>query len=142
MCTLIFFLCVKLIHPSGDVNCLAFGKDGVLASGSADKSIKIWESATGALLRTLKGHSDWVLGLAFNREDVLASASRDKSVRLWGVATGTLLATLNGHTDWVYSVAFNRDNVLVSASHDCTVKLWKLEQWGATKIRTKFTISI
>jgi WD40 repeat protein len=71
---------------------VAFSPDSrLLASASDDKTVRLWDAATGALQRTLEGHSDVVLSVAFSPDSrLLASASDDKTVRLWDVATSTL----------------------------------------------------
>jgi WD40 repeat protein len=98
----------------------------VLASGSDDKTVRLWDTATGAALQTLKGHSSYVNSVAFSTDGkVLASGSDDKTVRLWDTATGAALQTLEGHSSYVHSVAFSTDGkVLASGSGDKTVRLW------------------
>ena len=109
------------------VYSVAFSPDGkTLASGSVDKTVKLWDAQTGQELATLKGHADNVTSVAFSPDGkTLASGSRDKTVKLWDAQTGQELATLKGHDASVYSVAFSPDGkTLASGSEDKTVKLW------------------
>src|SRR5204863_3483892 len=79
------------------VTVVAFSADGrLLASGSQDYMIKLWEVSTGRELRTLTGHQDYIQSLVFSSDGrLLASASGgadrenpDVTVRVWDVATG------------------------------------------------------
>ena len=108
-------------------NTTSSSPDGKLvASASVDKTVRLWDSATGAARRTLKGHSDRVWGVAFSPDGTLvASASADQTVRLWDSATGAARRTLKGHSYSVLGVGFSPDGTLVaSASEDNTVRLW------------------
>ncbi|EEA23686.1 hypothetical protein TMatcc_006767 [Talaromyces marneffei ATCC 18224] len=114
---------------SDSVMAVAFSPDSrLVASGSSDKTIKLWDPATGTLLQTLKGHSDSVMIVAFSPNGkLLASVSGDLTVKLWDLATGTLQQTLKGHSHSVNAIAFSYDSRLVaSGSGDATVKLWDL----------------
>ncbi|MDZ8184609.1 MAG: serine/threonine-protein kinase [Nostoc sp. ChiSLP02] len=109
----------------------------ILASGSWDNTIKLWDVNTGKEIRTLAGHSNWVNSVAFSPDGkLLVSGSADCTIRLWQVNTGIEIQTFAGHSDPVSSVAYsprtatttkNQDRQLIaSASNDCTIKLWQL----------------
>jgi WD40 repeat protein/uncharacterized caspase-like protein len=121
-------LSVQTGHAA-QVLSLAFTSDGkLLASGSVDKTINLWDPATGNQLRALKGHTGTVGAVAFSPDDkLLASGSADNTIKLWDVASGREKQTLLGHTLYVSSVAFSPDGkMLASASGDQKVKLWDL----------------
>jgi WD40 repeat protein len=106
---------------------VAFLADGqLLASGSYDKTIKLWDPSIGALKHTLEGHSSWVWSVAFSADgQLLASGSNDKTIKLWDPSTGALKHTLEGHSELVESVALSADGrLLASSSSDKTIKLW------------------
>ena len=112
---------------SAQVISLAFTSDSkLLASGSVDKTIVLWNPATGNQLRSLKGHTGTVNSIAFSVDDKqLASGSADNSIKIWDVATGREKQTMTGHTLYVSSIAFSADGkMLASGSGDQTVKLW------------------
>ncbi|WP_026082838.1 serine/threonine-protein kinase [Mastigocladopsis repens] len=115
---------------SSDVNSVAFSPDDMsLASGSDDKTIKLWNLANQQEIRTFKGHLGWVWSVAFSPDGkTLASGSKDKTIRLWNLETGQELGTLDGHSDGVCSITFSPDGkTLASGSLDQTIKLWNLE---------------
>ncbi|CAK8712923.1 MAG: WD domain-containing protein, G-beta repeat-containing protein [Candidatus Electronema aureum] len=80
-------------HHSERVNGVAFPPDGrIVASGSSDKTIGIWEVRTGKRLQTLEGHTDGVNSVAFSPDGrLLASGSNDKTICIWDVSAGKRL---------------------------------------------------
>ncbi|MFP5316787.1 MAG: toll/interleukin-1 receptor domain-containing protein [Acidimicrobiia bacterium] len=114
---------------TGNASCITFSPNGaILAGGSMDKMVRLWDVDTGAL-RTLIGHQKRVNSVAFSPDGVfLASGSSDKTVGLWDVDSGALLATLIGHQKRINAVAFSPDGAfLASGSSDRTVRLWAVE---------------
>src|ERR1039458_789505 len=97
-----------------------------LASASRDRSVRIWDPATGQQRALLTGHTDPEIAVAIAPDSTwLASASRDRSVRIWDPATGQQRALLTGHTDPVTAVAIAPDGTwLASASWDRSVRIW------------------
>jgi len=127
------------------VNSVAFSPNGRwLASGSSDKTIKLWDVATGEELRTLTGHTDFVSSVAFSPDGHwLASGSSDRTIKLWDVATGEELRTLTGHTQGVGPVAFSPDgHWLASGSSDRTIKLWDMATGRELRTLTGHAIDV
>lgn len=104
-----------------------------LATGSGDKTARIWDCETGTPLHTLKGHTGWVLAVAWSPDEgILATGSMDNTVRLWDPENGTSLGgPLKGHTKWITSISWEPYHKreqgrprLASASKDYTIRIW------------------
>ena len=76
-----------LKEHTGRVMSVAFNGDGLLASGSYDMTIKLWDISTMNCVGTLKGHTNYVVSVAFNGAGMLASGSKDKSIKHWDINT-------------------------------------------------------
>ncbi|MBD1883636.1 WD40 domain-containing protein [Microcoleus vaginatus] len=120
----------SLEEHSGSVWGVAISSNGkILASASADKTIKLWNLESQTPIATLTGHSSSVNSVAFSPDGkTLVSASEDMTIKLWHLQSQTPIATLTGHRSSVRSVAFSPDGkTLASVSDDMTIKLWHLQ---------------
>ncbi|KAM7183934.1 hypothetical protein V8F33_013284 [Rhypophila sp. PSN 637] len=107
-------------HTNG-VTCLQMD-DNIVASGSYDATIKIWNVETGEEVRTLRGHQAGIRALQFD-DSKLISGSLDNTVKIWNWHTGECISTLRGHTAGVISVHFDAQ-LLASGSADKSVKIF------------------
>lgn len=107
-------------HTNG-VTCLQLD-DNILATGSYDATIKIWNIETGEEIRTLRGHARGIRALQFD-DSKLISGSLDNTIKIWNWHTGECISTLQGHTDGVVSVHFDAQ-LLASGSIDKSVKIF------------------
>ncbi len=111
------------------VRVLAVSPDGqMLASGSDDNLVKLWDPKTGNRLRTLPGHAGAIQALAISSDgQTLVSGSDDQTIKVWKLGTGKLLRSLSGHRDAVAALAISPDGqTLVSGSADRTIRVWRL----------------
>jgi WD40 repeat protein len=88
---------LTLERHSNAVTAVQFSPDGSkLASASDDKTVIVWDPATGVKQRTLEGHSRWVSAVQFSPDgSKLASASHDKTVIIWDLTSNTLMEKID-----------------------------------------------
>ena len=118
--------CLRTIKAhSQPVWTVAMSHDGsLIASGSVDNTVKLWDSNTGSQIAMFQ-HQGSVSQVAFSPDgQTLASASYDRTVRIWDISSKRQLKTLL-HYDWVQSLVFN-DNNLITCSRDRQIRYWNL----------------
>jgi serine/threonine protein kinase len=98
-------------------------------SGSEDKTLRLWELATGQCVWTFEGHTSPVNSVSISPDGCWAlSGGHDKTVRLWELATGQCVRTFEGHANWVDSVSISPDGRwALSGSSDNTLRLWEFD---------------
>jgi WD40 repeat protein len=114
---------------TGTVNAIVFSPDGQsVATGSDDRTVRIWEASSGKQLAMLQGESGEVLAVAFSRDGkFLLSAGSDRLLRLWDLRTKKEVRVLKGHTAPVQCVAFSPDGKqAVSGGEDRSLRIWDL----------------
>ncbi|GCE09781.1 NB-ARC domain-containing protein [Dictyobacter aurantiacus] len=113
----------------GNILSVDFSPNGsLLAGGTSNCEVWVWQASSGIPLLTCRGHPDWAWSVAFSPDGAkLASGSEDKTIRIWEADTGRCLNILYGHIHVVKSIAFSPDGtILASGSSDQTIRLWEV----------------
>lgn len=127
------------------IKSLAVSSDGQkLASGSNDRTVRIWDVASGKQLVKLEGHQGPVEALAFSPDNRwLVSGSADATIRVWDSASGREFQRLTGHTKGITVLTFSADGrFIASGSADTTIKLWDTRQWELARTLTRHASQI
>ena len=128
----------RITEHKGDIWTFAFSPDRkILASGSEDMTIRLWDAITGNEILTLSTYTNQVFAIAFSPDGkILAGGSvydsqlgRADLIRLWEIPSGRILTTFTGHTSTVRILRFSPDGkTLASSSSDGTILLWDLDR--------------
>ncbi|QDU23778.1 WD40 repeat domain-containing serine/threonine-protein kinase [Urbifossiella limnaea] len=123
----------------GSANAVAPTADGRYAvSAGDDRTLKVWDLATGACVRTLTGHTDWVRAVAVTTNGRYAVSGSggdirpkgeqgEDAVRVFDLTTGRCVRLLRGHAGTVHAIALGAGGrVALSGSMDGTARLWDL----------------
>ena len=121
---------IQLGHSRG-VQSLKVSNNGAsVLSGGEDNTVKLWDSKTGRIKKTLKGHSGIVFSVDFSPDDLMAlSGSTDNTLKLWDLSQGKNIKTFRGHTGYVTAVKFfPNGQFALSGSSDKTLRLWDIHK--------------
>ncbi|MFO0979315.1 MAG: serine/threonine-protein kinase [Planctomycetaceae bacterium] len=140
---------VSIQGHEGGVSSVCFSPDGTRivsgsaanpirgwVSGSEDKTIKLWDAATGKELKTFTGHESSITCVCFSPDGTrISSGSADGVIKLWNAATGEAIRSINAHKEEVTSASFSPNgDMILSSSQDATIKLWSTESGVVLKI--------
>ncbi|ETO36049.1 WD repeat-containing protein, partial [Reticulomyxa filosa] len=115
----------------------AFNDCQFICSGSADRTVRVWDVDNNKQIQSFNGHSRALNCVKFSsyhyhnhRQNVICSSSYDKTIHFWDFKNNNQLQIFNGHTHSVFGIefsSFNNGRYLCSGSNDKTIHLWDVE---------------
>ncbi|KAM6476127.1 hypothetical protein HDV62DRAFT_384573 [Trichoderma sp. SZMC 28011] len=131
-------------HKKSVLSVVFSPNNQLLASGSSDETIKVWDINSGACLQTLEGHDKPINSVIFCPSGHrLISASSDSTIRVWDIDSGVCLQTLEDHENSVKSVVFSPDGqLLASGSFDGTVRVWDIESGTCLRVLEGYAMTV
>ena len=127
-CISLVAVCSARAH-SKDINSVDISpNDAVVASGSQDSLVRLWNSSDLTPIGSLSGHKRGVWCVRFSPVDMcLASAAGDRTVKIWSLLDHSCLRTMQGHTSSVLSLQFLSNGLkLMSGSADGLMRVWNV----------------
>lgn len=104
---------------TGNVHAVSFSNSDLLASGSWDKTVCLWNLSNGQLLHCLTGHEGWVQTLSFSQDgSYIVSASEDDTIRIWNILNGQCQKVLAAKTEDIRHCAFTSDGRIITSGTD------------------------
>lgn len=116
-----------ILEPSssfeGEIHSLVYSPNGlVIATGSSDYDIRLWDSQTYAALNTLSGHKGLVTALAYSPDGrTIVSASNDKTIIIWNADTGEIIHTVDGYSEIVTTLSYSQDGKTIASASGGTI---------------------
>ncbi|EEQ82216.1 hypothetical protein NCER_101102 [Vairimorpha ceranae BRL01] len=102
-------------HPHGDF----------FVSCGDDKLIRMWDYTNRKLLKSFKGHSDFIRSVDFHpTKPWIITSSDDQTIKIWNFMTGKCLATATGHSHYVMAAKFLDETTIISGSLDNSIRIW------------------
>lgn len=118
----------------GPVLACSFSRDGsILATGSGDKTVRLWDTTTMTPIKVLSSHKGWILAISWSPCGLyLSSGDSEGHICIWG-RQGELFASHSGHKKWITSLSWEPTLTsprLISASKDGTCRIWSISRVG------------
>ena len=136
---------IEIQSQSYNISLIDTSSNGqYIATGSGEKTIKVWDIDTGSYLQSLSGHLSEINAITFaSNNQILATASVDRTVKSRDVTTGKCLKTLQGRADFVHSVICSSDNRTIISASQHTIKFWNIDSCEciSTLVETKDWLS-
>ena len=124
------------------VNCLLLLTNGRLASGSTDRTIKIWNAESGVCIKTLVGHTHAIWKLESTDKHDLISCSSDKTIKILDITSGACVKNLFGLNWPVISLHKYTNDLVLSGSCDAKIRVWDLTSGKCVQIFTEHLSAI